>query len=542
MLWYGAPQLILGSVGSIGTKHVKMSIPGHQVIRSHDSKVFLHPPGARTEEAQPTYSPKDGGSRSVSWPAEPLSAVDHLSETAANPDIAASEDLDISLDQNTLPPERFARQIRTVGSMIDEVLLKRTQLRHESQMLESHRSQYHVALLSLMSTMNVGLTSRRTKKAKPADHQRPGASSRSHEEASRDGAHRLSRNASPGRPALTESHPQPNFGAAKTTMPYGLGSHQGQSHAIESRRGSPNQRFLSREPVDLLSTDSSFPSRGRTADSLAEENPHHLRNDQHLQTSQSRSFDSYYRDYQALCQQENLIKERTDDLSNLEFLLTERLTMVLKAMRSRDLAHNLRTEMLDENLSISEIISPTTSLGDMPPLLASYYSRRGDVGIIVERMQDLEDTHEEGREARAFLEDRGEPLEVAEDEFERNHQARKRQLEQELETLQAEAALLKRQCEDEGIDTDARRVADLSLYTGSAELASRNELDSDSGFQKIRDVRYEPAHRSGLAAAPLQRIGGWLDAMVLEDPHEPLTHPYMDSPGSPLSRTSAQDT
>ncbi|KAK5170649.1 uncharacterized protein LTR77_005238 [Saxophila tyrrhenica] len=259
--------------------------------------------------------------------------------------------------------------------------------------------------------------------------------------------------------------------------------------------------------------------------------------------AQSKPSDAYFESYSSLCQQEDLMKERTEDLSNLEFRLTDRFGLVLSAMRASGFADSLKAEMLDDALSVSDVVSSTTSPTGVDPMLTEYYSKQGDVGILLERLQELEYTHQEGMETRAFMAERGDNLEVVDEEFERNHQDRKQQLQLELDHARIAAAALRSQCESRGIDVNAkRRTTEPSMYTGSVAFAGGDELDSDAQSQKIRPVRYEPTGFKRTVPQH-QLIGGWLDSMLsrgsFEDLQSPGLEPYFDTPGTPQSEHPA---
>lgn len=434
--------------------------------------------------------------------------------------------------------DSFAKQIRTFRSAIDDLLLRRTQLRHELLLLESCRKQFMDNLKELFegkevqpseSSIQRSPTSQKKKRrSRAATGQKGHKANRSRDVASAD-VSRIVNTTAQSNPVNGHKYEE---GAEFTTPAMGDNSMRLEHSAELSEvplRLSPNYEIPeqhletpwlisdpfagSREMLNSASDESTlFESSGhreernqRQVESPDIEKP--------ARQPQSLSIDSCYRAYEDLCEQELTINKHTDSLSNLEFRLTERIASILKTMHSSNFADTLRAEMLDETLSVSDINSPTASLSGIHPLLTEYYARQGEIGVLIERIQENEFTHDEGKEARDFLADRSDSLEVSDKEFERNHSERRQEIEQELHVARQDALRLQRLCEALGLDPMAHRTADPSLYTGSAAFASRDQYDDESEPQKIREVRYDPAMATG-RVEPFQRIGGWLKGMA----------------------------
>lgn len=91
----------------------------------------------------------------------------------------------------------------------------------------------------------------------------------------------------------------------------------------------------------------------------------------------------------------------------------------------------------------------------IPCLLKRFYDRKGDVGVQLERLYDLEDSYIEDKERRELLLDRGEPATRPESEFSAQYQAQRQHIFLALDAAQRDASMLEVGCREAGITIDA---------------------------------------------------------------------------------------
>ena len=374
---------------------------------------------------------------------------------------------------------RFAKLLRQTRKLTDEVLFARTQWRHANQKLEHCRQFLQKSTSEFMSALAIqGSLAERNRSPRPQN--------RRHwtREAVRqmDGLSDLDRQSIASPPII-------DSGVASGES----GSHEG-AVATESR--SLNIQKLSKQ---------------------------------------------YLSDYDALLAQEDYMKSLMDDLSNQEFRLAQKEEEISKRMRASNFAAELRTEMLTAELAQSDSESQMRSVTDnMPPLVGEYFDRRGDIGIFQERLQELDFNHDEGRLERDFLRERGDDhlVEVSDEEFESNYRFRRKQIGDDLEWAEHEAARLLKLCEEEGLDTNAHRGSVPSMYSTSAALQSP-QLTSDimPAVPQVVELRHTNPLPAGVQVNSTRRIDSWL-RNVPQDASEPSRTTSVNEPESPAPENS----
>ena len=232
--------------------------------------------------------------------------------------------------------------------------------------------------------------------------------------------------------------------------------------------------------------------------------------DLHLPQNILALFAQYDQDYHALWHQEDTVTQQMDELSNLEYHLQNKQKTIQQTMKSPTFAAHLRAEMLEPSLATSELSSRPKSRSNTPSLVAEYFDKAGDVGIQRERLEELDFSHMEGLQERDFVKERGDQLEVSDEQFVENYNARREEIQQDLEVAQAEAERLRARCTREGLDIKIHRTAaapsGVSSSPPASELPDTNLMSSvprvhELGLPSISFV--DPATSS-------RRIKGWL--------------------------------
>ena len=156
------------------------------------------------------------------------------------------------------------------------------------------------------------------------------------------------------------------------------------------------------------------------------------------------------------------------DLAILEYRLME---------KERELALYLGNNLNAIALSEDASTDPTSPSTDVPSLLEKYYDRKGDIGIQIERLQELKDRHREEKIHRDFMADRDEPTNDTDEEFRLRYEEQRQHILDTLAAARWDVHELQVACEGAGLlikpeSTDA--FANLEAHT----LDSRGVLDA----------------------------------------------------------------
>lgn len=175
------------------------------------------------------------------------------------------------------------------------------------------------------------------------------------------------------------------------------------------------------------------------------------------------AYEQYRADYETTQDEESKVMQLAGQLSEMEYKLRnieEGLTRTLKS-----LGHVLKrsgSEVSSHRLSPSHSTHERSGFGDIHPLLAEYFDRKGDVSIMIERLHELQFDHSEGLLSREILADRGDALDTTDQQFQNEFIARRDEILRELEAAEADTVALKAQCEAAGLDTVIVRESSIS--------------------------------------------------------------------------------
>ncbi|KAK3636178.1 hypothetical protein LTR56_014341 [Elasticomyces elasticus] len=158
----------------------------------------------------------------------------------------------------------------------------------------------------------------------------------------------------------------------------------------------------------------------------------------------------YHGDYDSIQSQSRILRSLQSNLSNLEFTLKAKESTLLHIIQTAagPLASNTSGSDSHDAYTATSIKSNTHIL------LRQYYDRKGDEGIYMERLQEHDIFYSEGIVEREMVRDRGDPLPLGDEQYEREFRDQRDIILKDLATAQADVANLRAQCEAIGLDTE----------------------------------------------------------------------------------------
>lgn len=184
---------------------------------------------------------------------------------------------------------------------------------------------------------------------------------------------------------------------------------------------------------------------------------------------------------------EKQLEARENDLEAIETdFLDAASKLVLITQQTSD-------SNVDQQLHVAESARPDSPGPHTPrldPLLERYYDKAGDVKIMCERLLDLDEWRQEAVATRELLADRGEPLPIADDDFEKEYLRRRTIIEEEVNIVIAEADKLREKCEKAGLDVNAWQRAIPDVDDDAAESSVFHE---DDQMVEIAPVELTPS-------------------------------------------------
>lgn len=212
-------------------------------------------------------------------------------------------------------------------------------------------------------------------------------------------------------------------------------------------------------------------------------------------------------DYAAVDDQLNKAAEVERRLSSLEHKLMrkeERFYSALeKILRGDPLA--FRKPQLQDNNPGFELEADSVSRDggmstEVPSLLERFFDQSGNVMLCRERLVELEDDFQEGMEERNFVQDQDVALEVSDEAFRKDYEARRSFMIEELERTMKNAEQLRRDCLANGLNPEQWRKARQASLSGSDSDASAVPTPMVQGHPLVTIPSPASAHGNTVSA------------------------------------------
>jgi len=202
-------------------------------------------------------------------------------------------------------------------------------------------------------------------------------------------------------------------------------------------------------------------------------------------------------DQLAVMQQYASVAKSRAEMNELEYKLVSKEQVLAELLSNLAGAQpDAASKAHDELAQLSEDTSEASSRSDTPSLLAKYFDKKGDVSIYKERLEELEAAFKDGQVQRDFIADRGDPLDLSDEQYLASFAAKRDEILRDLAVAERDSEQLALQCGKVGLSTGVHRTA-RSIIDGDTEVVTR-----PSGSAAPR------SHRTGKSAALVQE---WLD-------------------------------
>lgn len=227
------------------------------------------------------------------------------------------------------------------------------------------------------------------------------------------------------------------------------------------------------------------------------------------------SFKDLISDSDALAVNEGKLRGQPDHLQRLESEEEEGFNGLVRSVgidlpSHQDAPDHVKGNDIDMSEEFSQ--SSTTS-NPMHPVLRDFYSKSGDVHVLLERLVDLEALQLEEVEAREVLRDQDQTPSISDEEFQRKQLLDIENLRQELETARAEMDLSRTLCQALGLDIGTHEPR-----AGSSAAEDGAETGSVAIYEAILPPNSIPSHV--LVAAERVSSAGYTGH--LEGSHSPI--------------------
>ena len=248
--------------------------------------------------------------------------------------------------------------------------------------------------------------------------------------------------------------------------------------------------------------------------------------------------------YQATFEAQKKVTDRIKhELNNLEYRLLQEDQDFM--MASTSVVQSFGVDPAALYMSESQATVSEISSSEVDPLLQRYYDRKGDAGVRLERLQDLNYSHQEEAREREFIADRGDPLELSEDDFLADYVTQRQQIIAEFEEAEADAERLAQECKIAGIDIESRRPPTFDglgqpTFFPAAEIFDLQQQTEPPVAPPSRGLLYESLPSSQKARRTSrsghQNVRSWLDSLE----SDPAIHSPVSEQGTVLERPVCQ--
>lgn len=233
----------------------------------------------------------------------------------------------------------------------------------------------------------------------------------------------------------------------------------------------------------------------------------------------------YQTDYQTLVQEETKLRAIVDALSSLDYQLAGLHKSIRGKLRSKDFTHDLHLalENVDlESLASSQVGSKAET--ETPSLVAEYFDEKGNAGVFRERLDEMEFMFQEGLIERALVADRGDTLDVSDEQFQENYNIRRKNLIEDINDAESKAAALAERCQEAGLDINKYRRTNPSIQAASTVGYANSGYGMFAPEDESVGVQLVPVHGvdsgSPTAGPSSSRVDNWLRHMQVEEKHD----------------------
>ncbi|KAK4892806.1 hypothetical protein LTR27_008720 [Elasticomyces elasticus] len=159
--------------------------------------------------------------------------------------------------------------------------------------------------------------------------------------------------------------------------------------------------------------------------------------------------------------------------------------------------------------------SVISAVSEVPPLLAKYLDFKGDEGVYRTRLQDLEDHYNEGLAQREFFTERGDTLEVSDDQYNDEYRTRREFILTNLGLAEKQAMEAEARCHAAGININ---IAPLSENATAASGSMMRDIALTSDAVAMEGDSITPP-QSGIGGdLDTSGIHRWLERLTGEEP------------------------
>jgi hypothetical protein len=226
-----------------------------------------------------------------------------------------------------------------------------------------------------------------------------------------------------------------------------------------------------------------------------------------------------FKDYEAVRLQSDEIKVLREELSTMEYHLMTKQERI--AERLKEFSAKLAGELVEGNgqdlgsITDSSESAAGTHLTEMPEIVEKYYDRKGDVNILCERLEFLDEEYNDQVVRRDLLHERGDLLSETESQFQAKHQTQRQELLDSIDKANREADDLEQACKEAGYELHHPPPPESSaaLTNSAFEL-----LEPDRSYVATSgdEMAMEPV--SGIDRPRNDRIEGWLNEVPQQRP------------------------
>lgn len=246
------------------------------------------------------------------------------------------------------------------------------------------------------------------------------------------------------------------------------------------------------------------------------------------------------RDLQRSREQQQHFRSDYERINNREYRLNEKQKVMADDLKDAEKAALMISQIATEVQTQVNTPKSLRPASEIPSMVGLYFDKRGDIGVWNERRDELMEELAEGAAERAFIADRGDPLEVTDDDFNKQFELRLEHIDRELKVAEEEANLLEERCRENGLDIERYRTT-----RRSETDSSTSENPGESLFQKSHAILEAAIGLQKSPRPPAQstgRVGAWLRSVPL-DAMSPLDEipPLDDIPSSALQTPHSMD-